>query len=168
MEAARAFQKTVRPEAALRLVNAYLDQHGGEDLAYALLLELTPPDRAETRLDEIFRGDGFEERPLIWRAVLQLSQDRLDEAERSARQAISIDPFDGRTGPRRPDARLRAVLGDILERKGDPEKAAQTRRAVQAIRLAEDGDQFHSAGLLPRAAALYEKALGLFADAYCI
>lgn len=98
---------------------------------------------------------------------MQLSQGRLDEAEKSARQAISIDPSDGEQG-RGDRMRAYAVLGDILERKGDPEKAAQMRQAVRAIRLSEDADQFRSAGLLTRAATSYEKALGYFADAYCI
>jgi tetratricopeptide (TPR) repeat protein len=166
-QAARALQETGDRVAALRLVNAYLERHGGSDPAYELLLTLLPPDEAEARLDALFQGDQFEERPLIWRAVLQYGQGRLDEAEKSARQAISIDPSDGEEG-RGDRMRAYAVLGDILEREGQPEKAAQMREAVKAIRLSEDADRFHAAGLLTRAVGMYEKALGYFADAYCI
>ncbi len=166
-QAARALQKTGRADAALRVVNAFLENNGGSDPAYALLLELLPPDRAEARLDELFARDQFEERPLIWRAFLQLGQGRLDDAEKSARQAISIDPSDGEEG-RGDRMRAYAVLADILERKGDGEKAGQMRKAVQAIRLSEDADRFHGAGLLARAVGMYEKALGYFSDAYCI
>ncbi len=166
-QAARALQKTGHADAALRVVNAFLENNGGSDPAYALLLELLPPDRAEARLDELFARDQFEERPLIWRAFLQLGQGRLDDAEKSARQAISIDPSDGEEG-RGDRMRAYAVLADILERKGDGEKPGQMRKAVQAIRLSEDADRFHGAGLLTRAVGMYEKALGYFSDAYCI
>lgn len=164
---ARALQKTGHPEAALALINRYLEQHGGSDPAYALLLELLPAEKAEARLNELFASDQFEERPLIWRASLQMGQGRLDEAEKSARQAISIDPSDGEEG-KGDRMRAYAVLADVLERKGDAEKAGQMRQAVKAIRLSEDADDFRSVGLLTRAVGMYEKALGYFADAYCI
>ncbi len=166
-QAARALQKTGDPAAALRVVNTFLESNGGSDPGYTLLLELLPPDQAEARLNALFQADQFEERPLIWRAILQLGQGRLDEAEKSVRQAIAIDPSDGEEG-RGDRMRAYAVLGDILERKGDPEKARLMRQAVQAIRLSEDADRFHSAGLLTRAVGMYEKALGYFSDAYCI
>ena len=166
-QAALSLHKTGHDDAALRLVNAFLVNHGGYDPAYALLLELLPPEQAEARLDELFHGDQFEERPLIWRAFLQLGQGRLDEAEKSARQAISIDPSDGEE-PRGDRMRAYAVLGDILERKDEKDKAEGMRRAVQAIRLSEDADRLHESGLLTRAVDLYKKALGYFSDAYCI
>ena len=105
--------------------------------------------------------------PLIWRAVLELGQGRLEDAEKSARQAIAIDPSDGEEG-RGDRMRAYSVLADILDRKGDSEKAGQMRQVVKAIRLSEDADLYHSAGLLTRAVGMYRQALGYFADAYCI
>ena len=168
VEIARALHRTGHDDAALRLDNAYLESHGGSDPGYALLLELLPPAQAEARLNELFRGDQFEERPLIWRAVVQLGQSRLDDAERSARQAISIDPSDGDEG-RGDRMRAYAVLGDILERKGDPEKG-RTNAAGRAGRSGcpRTRTSFIAAGLLKRAVGMYEQALGYFSDAYCI
>ena len=166
-EAARALQRTGHADAALRVVNACLEQDAGSDPTYALLLDLLPPDKAEARLNELFQTDQFEERPLIWRATLQFNQGHLDDAEKSARQAIGIDPSDGDEG-RGDRLRAYAVLADILERKGDADQAGQLRKAVEAIRLSEDADRVHQAGLLTRAIGMYEQALHDFERAYCI
>lgn len=48
------------------------------------------------------------------------------------------------------------------------EEAGRLRGAVKAIRLSEEADRYHQAGLLTRAIAMYEEALGYFSDAYCI
>ena len=83
------------------------------------------------------------------------------------REAIKVDPTDGeeKAGDR---VRAYAVLGDILEAKGKMEDAAFFHHVVQSVRIAEEGDQFMQAGLLKRSLPLYEKAQGLFANAYCI
>lgn len=164
---AAALARTGRKEAALRVVNALLDAHGGYDPAYALLIELSP-ETAGQRLDELFARDHFEERPLIWKARLALDRGNFDDAEKLLRQAIAIDPSDGEEG-RGDRMRGYALLAETLERKGGAaEEAAHLRGAVKAIRLSEEADRYHQAGLLTRAIAMYQEALGYFSDAYCI
>src|SRR5207249_3562492 len=92
---------------------------------------------------------------------------KMEEAEKCARQAITIDPSDGEQGPGR---RMRgyAVLADIRERRGDAKEAETLRGAVTAIRHSEEADRFYEAGLLTRAVKMYEEALSHFTNAYCI
>jgi tetratricopeptide (TPR) repeat protein len=163
--AAAALADAKKDEQALKIVNAVLDSNGGYDPADHLLLKLEGP-RAMLRFDELFARDQFEERPLIWKAS-QLIGPRVDEAEKVARQAISIDPSDGEQG-KGTRMRVYSVLADILEKKGDAEQAKVYRGAVQAIRIAEDADDWWEAGLLSRAIKQYEDALTHFQDAYCI
>ncbi|MEL7088988.1 MAG: tetratricopeptide repeat protein, partial [Planctomycetota bacterium] len=153
-------------EAALRIVEAALLLSPGEDALYALLLELDP-EGVVARLDELFARDRFEERPLIWKAKVQLDAGDPDTALETIRRAIRIDPSDGEQGP---GDRMRAysVLADILRIQGDDETAALMEGAVKAIRLSEAADEFDRAGLLSRAVEMYQKSLTLFADAYCI
>jgi tetratricopeptide (TPR) repeat protein len=164
--AAWALAQQGQKDAALKILNALLDQEGGFDPGYELLTKLSGQD-AIPRLDELARRDRFETRPLIWKAQLQLDAGNLDDAEKTVRAAITIDPSDGEQGPGR---RMReyAVLADILDRKGDKEHAQIYRGAVTAIRMSEHADRFYEAGLLTRAVAMYEEALTHFADAYCI
>ena len=164
---ARALTSNGRKEEALKLVNAALDRNPGKDEAYELLLEVTSEAEAMARLDELFARDQFEERPLIWKAELLRRQGKLDEAETTARRAIAIDPSDGEQG-RGDRMRVYAVLGDVLEAKGIAGDAEVMRGAVAAIRLSEDADRYHAAGLLSQAVGMYRESLGLFADAYCI
>lgn len=136
------------------------------DPAYALLASIDG-DALIPWLDERFAHDAFDERPLIWKAQLLGERGDSVEAEKTARAAIAIDPSDG--DQKRGD-RLRAytVLAEVLRRQGRIEEARPIDNAVAAIRLAEDADRLLDAGLTQRALALYEKASGQFADAYCI
>ena len=158
-------QKGHAPEAK-EIVNALLDQHAGYDPAYEYLIKLEGKN-AIARLDELFARDQFEERPLIWKAKLLFNSGKLDEAEKCARQAITIDPSDGEQGPGR---RMMAysVLADIRERRGDAKEAETLRGAVTAIRHSEKADSFYEAGLIKRAVDMYKEALSHFTDAYCI
>lgn len=164
--AAAAFAARGDQPAARKLLDAVLDRSGNLDPAYELLLQLGGDDLG-ARLDALFARDQFEERPLIWKAVLLLQKKNLDEAEKTIRQAIAIDPSDGEQGPGR---RMRAysVLADILEARGDQKGAAENRAAVTAIRLSEKADRFYEAGLLTRAVQMYRDALDHFENAYCI
>ncbi|WP_162145316.1 tetratricopeptide repeat protein [Chthoniobacter flavus] len=164
--AAKALAVTGKKEEALRVVKRLIESRGGYDPAYALFLELGGDGR-EAQLDAWARLDRFQERPLIWKAKLQLDAGRLDEAERTVRAAIAIDPSDGEEG-KGDRMRAYAVLGDILEKKGDAAQAKIMRGAVEAIRLSENADDWWQAGLLQRAVKMYEEALEHFADAYCI
>ena len=164
--AARALAHAGRNDDALRVVNAALNAEPGEDALYPLLIELDP-DGASVRLDDLFARDQFEERPLIWKARLQLDAGEPDAAHETIRRAISIDPSDGEQGP---GDRMRAyaVLAEILRAQGDTETAQIMEGAVRAIRMSEDADRFDRAGLLSRAVAMYKESLTHFADAYCI
>jgi tetratricopeptide (TPR) repeat protein len=164
--AASSLARTDRREEALKMINSLLDREPGLDSAYALLIELSG-DAALARLDELFLRDPFEERPLIWKAELLRRANKLEEAERAARQAISIDPSDGEQGP---GDRMRAyaVLAEIREARGDRKEADFCRQAVSAIRLSEEADKYSEAGLLKPAVQMYDDSLKLFADAYCI
>ncbi len=164
--AATSLAEVGRKEEAKKIVNAFLDKVGGCDSAYQLLIKLGG-DNLPGRLDEIFTHDQFEERPLIWKAVLLKEAGKLEEAETMARRAIAIDPSDGEQGP---GDRLRAyaVLADVVEARGDKKQADGLREAVNAIRLSEEADRFHEAGLLKQAVKMYEDSLTHFSDAYCI
>jgi tetratricopeptide (TPR) repeat protein len=166
MAAAKALAVAGKKEEALRVVNRLLETAGGYDPGYALFLEIGGEGR-EARLDELARRDRFQERPLIWKAKLQLDAGRIDEAEKTVRAAIAIDPSDGEEG-KGDRMRAYAVLGDILDKKGDAAQAKIMRGAVEAIRLSENADDWWQAGLLRHAVKMYEEALGHFADAYCI
>ncbi len=164
--AATALAAKGRNDEARRLVNAELDTNGGHDPAYALLLKLDG-ESAIPRLDQLAARDRFEERPLIWKAQLQLDAGKLDEAEKTVRAAIAIDPSDGEQ-PKNDRMRAYAVLAAILEKKGDAAQAKILRGVVEAIRISETADDWWQAGLLQRAEKMYEEALTHFADAYCI
>jgi tetratricopeptide (TPR) repeat protein len=163
---ASALMANNRKTEAHRIVDALLDKNGGDDSAYELLLQLSGQNSIG-RLDELFSRDSFEERPLIWKAVLLQKAGQLEEAEKFARQAISIDPSDGEQGPGH-RMRAYAVLADIRAARGDFKEAEFLRGAVKAIRLSERADQFYAAGLITRAVKMYEEALTHFSDAYCI
>ena len=164
--AARALLKTGHTEPARRAIQRLIESQAGYDPAYELFLEMGGPD-LEAQLDTLSKRDRFEERPLIWKAKLQLDAGRVEEAETTVRKAIAIDPSDGEEG-KGDRMRAYAVLADVLDKKGDPEQAKIMRGAVMAIRLSEHADDWWTAGLLTRAVKMYEKALGHFADAYCI
>ena len=164
--AAKALLAAGRKEEAGKITDELLNRKPGLDRGYELLLELKGPE-AISRLDELFAGDQFEERPLIWKAHLLRQQNKLAEAETIIRQAIAIDPSDGEEG-RGDRMRAYSELADIREARGDKKEADFYREVVKAIRLSEDADQFYKAGLLKRAIPMYEEGLNHFADAYCI
>jgi tetratricopeptide (TPR) repeat protein len=119
------------------------------------------------RLDAVFARDQFEERPLIWKALLLHQAGREEEAEKVARQAIAIDPSDGEQG-KGDRMRVYGVLADIRAARGDQKEADFLRGAVRAIRLSEQADDYQAAGLLSRGVKMYQDSLKHFADAYCI
>ncbi len=164
--AAKALAETGKPDVARRIAQRAVQLHPDEDSIYALLLSLGGDD-LETRLDALQAAHRFQERPLIWKAQLQLNEGRLEEAEKTVRAAIAIDPSDGEQG-KGDRMRAYAVLADILDKKGDADQAKVMRGAVKAIRISENADDWWEAGLLSRAVAMYEEALTHFADAYCI
>ncbi|MEM1027348.1 MAG: tetratricopeptide repeat protein [Planctomycetota bacterium] len=162
----RALRAQGQNGEAWRIVNAALDQRPGDDALSALLVEFDP-QAALIRLDELFARDQFEERPLIWKAKLQLDAGDIESAAETIAQAIKIDPSDGEQGP---GDRMRAyaIYAEILRAQGDTETAAVMEGAVRAIRMSEDADEFDQAGLLSRAVSMYQESLTHFADAYCI
>jgi tetratricopeptide (TPR) repeat protein len=165
LTAARALAEIGRKPQAIAVTRALIDALPGHDPAYELLIALDPD--ADGYLNQVYAADKFEERPLIWKAILYTRSGRFLEAESLIRQAISIDPSDGEEGP---NDRMRAyaVLAEVLEAKGDKAQAAIFRGAVRAIRISERTDEMHSLGLYERAFAGYRRALAEFADAYCI
>jgi tetratricopeptide (TPR) repeat protein len=151
---------------AIAILERTLQSINNVDEPYKLLLSLQG-EAALPFLDQLAAADRFEERPLIWKGKLLLDLGRLDEAEKTLREAIAIDPSDGEQGP---DRRMivYGVLADVLDAKGDKETAGVYRGAVQAIRLSERADRFLDAGLIKQAAEMYSRALEFFQDAYCI
>ena len=164
--AADALAKTGRPAEARKLLDALFVQSPGCDRLYELLLRLDD-QQAPAELDIIFARDQFEERPLIWKAHWLRQHQQLEEAEKTVRRAIAIDPTDGEEG-RGDRLRAYAELADIRAARGDEKEATALRGAVQAVRQAELADQFHSVDMLKHAIELYTDSLNRFADAYCI
>ncbi len=163
---ATALHDTGHDADAVRILKPYLYEHAGDDAAYRVLTAIEGPGLIPW-LDELYARDRFEERPLIWKASILLKDGKLDEAEKIVRDALKIDPTDGeeKAGDR---VLAYGVLADILLAKGKKDDAAFFRNVVQSVRMAEEGDKFTESGLLARSLPLYEKAQGLFADAYCI
>ena len=164
--AAAALADAGRKAEARAVVDAMLDLSGGSDRAYELLVQFAGQD-AISKLDALFARDQFEERPLIWKALLLHRAGKHEEAEKIARQAIAIDPSDGEQG-KNDRMRVYSVLADIRAARGDQKEAEFLRGAVRAIRLSERADDFYAAGLLSRAVKMYQESLNHFADAYCI
>ncbi|MBB5034248.1 tetratricopeptide repeat protein [Prosthecobacter vanneervenii] len=165
--AARALDGAGRADDARRVVSRALQDYPATDGVYELLLKVGAKQPLEELLDEMAKRDRFEERPLIWKARVQLNAGKLDEAEKTVRAAIAIDPSDGEQG-KGDRMRAYAVLAEVLEKKGDADTAKIMRGAVSAIRKSEAADDWWQAGLLSEAVRRYEAALLDFADAYCI
>ena len=163
--AARALAATGDQVAALRVAHATANALPGNDAGYELIATLDPG--AIDAFDQMFSNDQYEERPLIWKATVQLARGDTHAAEATIRSAIAVDPSDGEEGP---GDRMRAyaVLAEILLKHGDSKDAALYARAVEAIRISEHADQLHAAGLYDRAFRTYREALEKFSDAYCI
>jgi len=164
--AARALAETGHEDQALPILDYALQEDPGNDAGYALLLEIGKGDLI-AKLDGLYQQDQFQPRPLIWKAVVLLRQGKVDEAEKTCKQAISVDPSDGETG-KGDRMRVYSVMGDVCEAQKDDKQAAFFRNVIKAIRLSEDADDFYDAGLLTRAITMYGQALDLFSDAYCI
>lgn len=164
--AAEALVRTGRVEAGKKVLRHLLLQSPGLDAAYALLVELDGQS-AVTFLDELYARDQFEERPLIWKAHLLRLAGKLNEAEKTARQAISIDPSDGEQG-KGDRMRVYGVLADVFAARNDATQEQFFRGVMKAVRLAEEADDLYEAGLLSRGVKMYRESLGHFADAYCI
>jgi tetratricopeptide (TPR) repeat protein len=166
--AGKALAATGKREQALKIGRSILAQAGGYDPAYELLIQ-AEPDKAKMiqYLDELFARDRFEERPLIWKAQLLHQQGKREEAEKTVRQAIAIDPSDGEQGPGR-RMRAYAVLAAIRKAAGDAKESAFLENVDRSIRLSERADKFNEAHLVSRALEMYKEALGFFADAYCV
>ncbi|MGV3662751.1 MAG: hypothetical protein ACO1TE_21380 [Prosthecobacter sp.] len=167
--AGRALAETGLTEEARRVALHAVRQHPGDDDAYELLVRVhaKEPDVLLPLLDKLAKHDRFEERPLIWKARVLLDAGKTDEAEKTIRAAIAIDPSDGEQG-KGDRMRAYAILAEVLEKKGDEATAKIMRGAVSAIRKSEDADNWWEAGLLSEAVRRYEAALLDFADAYCI
>ena len=164
--AAVALAETGKGAEAIPILESLLNQNGGFDPGYERLLALQG-EAILPFLDTRFQHDRFEERPLIWKAIVLQRAGRLEDAEKTVREAIAIDPSDGEEGH---GDRMRAysVLADIREARGDQQQATLYREAVRSIRISEHADDLLQAGLVTQAIKLYEEALTHFADAYCI
>ncbi len=164
--AAWALAKTGETEKAVSILRELLLALGGYDPAYELFAEIDP-DGAVSWFDRLFALDPFEERPLIWKAIIVHEKGRAAEAKQLIEKAIATDPSDGEQGPGR---RMRAyqVLSDLFAEEGNAEKAEFFAGVVASIRMSEEADALFEAGLRERAIALYQESLGHFADAYCI
>lgn len=165
--AARALAETGRQDDARRIIRRAMQNSPENDAAYAMLLRLESGQPLLDLLDELAKRDRFEERPLIWKARVLLDSGKVDEAEKTIKAAIAIDPSDGEQG-KGDRMRAYAILAEVLEQKGDADTAKVMRGAVTAIRKSEDADDWWTAGLLSEAVRRYEAALLDFADAYCI
>lgn len=166
LAAAEALQAAGRTAEAVPILKAALLQDPGKDAYYQALLSMTGADILPW-LDQLYARDRFEERPLIWKAVVLQKMGRLEEAEQTARQALKVDPTDGEQ-PAGDRVRGYAVLGDILAARGRADDATFFRNVVKSVRLAEQGDALVEAGLYRRSLPLFEQAQALFADAYCV
>ena len=162
----RALVATGRAQEASRLARALLLEKDGDDEIYTVLADVEG-ERCLPYLDLLQRRNRFEERPLIWKAEVLRRAGKLGEAEAAARAALQVDPTDGEqsAGDR---VRAYSVLAAILQARGKIEDAAFFNKVVESVRTAELGDKYTDLGLITRSVALYEKAEGLFGDAYCV
>lgn len=166
VQLARVAQARGDRDTARRALETLLVKRSGNDAAYAAYVELLGAE-ATPLLDRFFELDAYEERPLIWKAVLASRAKNWPEAERLARAAIAVDPSDGEQG-RGDRMRVYSVLGEARAAQGDEKEAKFFADVVRAIRLSEEADRWHEAGLFARSLRGYQQALELFADAYCV
>lgn len=164
--AAAGLRSAGRTAEAVAILKNQIYASPGEDDAYTLLVELSQEDLVPW-LDALYQRDRFEERPLIWKAHVLMKAGRLDEAETVIREALRVDPTDGETqaGDR---VRAYAVMSQIKAAQGKPDDAKFFADVVESVKIAEHGDELTGAGLTTRSIAVYEKAQGYFADAYCV
>ena len=151
---------------ARRILEAQLVVTPGVDAVYEAYLGLAPKD-ALPLLEKLAVVDHYEERPLIWRARLELDVKKWDAASATLQQAINIDPSDGEEG-RGDRMRVYAFMAQAVRGKGDAVKAKFFEDVVKSIRLSETADRWFETGAYAHAIGLYRQALGFFQDAYCI
>jgi tetratricopeptide (TPR) repeat protein len=163
---AKALLATNHKPDAQRILLDTLKNNPKEDDAYELLLPLML-DQMPALCDQLYACDAFEARPLIWKAEALRRLGKLEEAEKVARQAVTVDPSDGES-PHGRRMKVYAVLSDILKDRNQPQESQNYAQIVAAIRMAESADDLYAAGLLKHAIARYEEALTHFSDAYCI
>lgn len=164
--AAWALGRLGRGDEASTVAKGQIRVEPGSDGAYAILTQLQGT-QAIPYLDKIYRMDQFEERPLIWKAKVLSDAGELEEAEKAAQAAIAVDPSDGEQG-KGDRMRVYAVMAEIAKKRGNEGKAKFFENVIRSIRLSEDADDYHRAGLNTRAIAMYKEALGFFSEAYCI
>jgi tetratricopeptide (TPR) repeat protein len=151
---------------ARRILEAQLVATPGVDAVYEAYIALAPKD-ALPLLEKLAAADRYEERPLIWRARLELDAKKWDAAAATLQQAITIDPSDGEEG-RGDRMRVYAFMAQAVRGKGDAGKAKFFEDVVKSIRLSETADRWFETGAYGHAIGLYRQALGFFQDAYCI
>lgn len=150
----------------LRILEAQLVATPAVDAVYEFYLKLAGQE-ALPLMEKLAASDRYEERPLIWKARLQLEAKQWDAAVVTLQQAITIDPSDGEQG-RGDRMRVYAFMSEVMAAKGDAEKATFFANVVKAIRLSETADRWFEVGAYARAIELYRTSLGFFQDAYCI
>lgn len=163
---ARVLRARGDAEGARKALETQIVKTSGSDAAFAEYVDLLGAE-AVPLLDALYSLDQYEERPLIWKAILASRAGDWAETERLAREAIAVDPSDGEQG-RGDRMRVYAVLGEARAAQGDAKEAEFFAGVVKAIRLSEEADRWHTAGLFTRSVEGYREALGLFADAYCV
>ncbi len=163
---AKTVEAEGNPGLARQILEAQLVQTPGSDTVYASYLKLAGPE-AQPLLDKLAASDHYEERPLIWKARLQLDARNTDAAIVTLQQAIGIDPSDGEQG-RGDRMRVYSFMAEAMAAKGDLTKASFYSNVVKAIRLSETADRWYEIGAYGKAIDLYREALGFFQDAYCI
>jgi len=161
-----ALKAANQPEEALTYSLNLLARNRGTDAFYEYLIGLDPA-RAKEFITALHSFDPYEERPLIWLAEIARHDGDLDLAQKTIDQAIALDPSDGDHGK---DTRMFCyeVLARVHEDSGRAEKAVFFRSVVDSIRQGEAADDFLYTGLIKEATERYTKALGQFADAYCL
>jgi tetratricopeptide (TPR) repeat protein len=163
---ARLLRHEKQADLARRVLEAQLAATPAVDAVYAEYLAVAGPD-ARPLLAKLLAVDRYEERPLIWRARLELDAGDHAAAAATLQEAINIDPSDGEQGPG-DRMRVYAFMSEAMVAKGDAEKAKFLADVVKAIRLSETADRWFALGAYDQAITLYRQALGVFQDAYCI
>ncbi|HEY4246456.1 MAG TPA: hypothetical protein VGM64_06335 [Lacunisphaera sp.] len=149
-----------------RILEAQLVATPAVDAVYSAYLDLVGKE-ALPLLEKLAVSDRYEERPLIWKARLQMDAKEWDAAIATLQQAIAIDPSDGEEG-RGDRMRVYAFMSLAMTGKDDTAKATAYANIVKAIRISETADRWYEIGAYAKAIELYRDALGFFQDAYCI
>ena len=162
---AKSLIETGKKEHGIKILEQSLFVSETHDPAYELLLKHSP--KALITLNKLFEFNPFEERPLIWKAKILISQGKIQEAEETITQAISIDPSDGEMGPGE-RMRVYGVLAEIKKLQGKEKDVKFLDGVLMAIRESEKADLYYQAGLIPQSIDMYVSSLKHFSDAYCI